>query len=210
MPLKATLQTSFSQIEPIDVVVGADVEARVPPDLGGGLDPRCDRPGALAQSDELEAVVVDVPRCDHRGPEPAGDADRHALLAEHARRGVRSAETVLDREDERALTDQRTRLLGGRRHVHGLGRDDDQLGLARLGRIRGGMDADDPVAARPLDVQTPLADRIDVLRPPVDGPDLVAGAPEQAGVHRSHCAGADDGDLHVSSELGTAAIILRW
>jgi hypothetical protein len=164
----------------------------------------------LAQADEFEAVVVDVSRCDHRGAEAAGNTDRDPVFAEHARCGVGPAQAVLDREDQRVRPDERTRRLGGRRNVHCLGCDDDQLGLARLSRIGRGLDPDDPVAARPLDTQAALADRIDVLLPPVDGPDLVAGATEQATVHRAHRAGADDGDLHVSSGVGTAAIILRW
>ena len=58
----------------IDVVVGPDVEAGLAPDLGHVFDPRGDRAAALAEPDELETVMVDVPRLDHRRAESRYDA----------------------------------------------------------------------------------------------------------------------------------------
>src|SRR5205823_3373657 len=60
--------------EPVDVVVGLDVEAGCPPDVGDRFDPRRRRALALAQPDELETVMVDVSRLHDRSAEAPDDA----------------------------------------------------------------------------------------------------------------------------------------
>ncbi len=191
--------------EPVDVVVGADGEARLPPDVRHRLDPRRHRAGAFAEPYELHAVVVDVAGCHHRGAEAADHSDGHPVVPEHRRSGVRAAEAVLDREHERRGADERTRAFGCGRRVHRLRRQHDQLGLARIGRVRGGVDPDGPVAARTLDPQPAVTDRLDQVLAAVDRPDLVAGTRQEPGVHRAHRAGADDRDLHrANSRTGPA------
>ena len=210
VPLNATLQTSFSQTSRWTSSNVRTREPRAAPDLGGRLDSRRHRAAALAEPDQLEAVVMRVPGCDDRGAESAGDADGHPVLAEDACGNVRAAEAVLDREHQRVRPDQRSRSLGRGLDVHRLGRQDHELRLAGLGRVGRRLDRDDAVAARPLDPQAALADRLDVLLPDVDRPDLVSGAAEQARIDRAHRAGADDCDLHECDDRGMERVTLFW
>src|SRR6266542_822165 len=182
--------------EPVDVVIGLDVEAGRPPDLRDRLDPRRHRALALAEPDELESVMMDVARLDDRGAEAAGDADRYSLLSEDGGCDVGPAEAVLDRKHERLRSDEHASRLGRRLHVHRLRGDDDELCLADLGCVRGRMNPDDTVAACALDAKASLADRVAMLLPAVDGPDLVPGAREQAGVDGAHRSGPGDGNFH--------------
>ena len=210
VPLNATLQTSFSQTSRwtssnVRTVNPAPRHTSAAASIRGVTGPL-----ALAEPDQLEAVVMRVPGCDDRGAEPARDADGHPVLAEDARGDVRAAEAVLDREHQRVRPDQRSRSLGRGLDVHRLGREDHELRLADLGRVGRRLDRDDAVAARALDPQAALADRLDVLLPEVDRPDLVSGAAEQPRIDRAHRAGADDRDLHGCDDRGMERVALFW
>src|SRR6266511_2826100 len=133
---------------------------------------------------------MDVARLDDRGPETVGNADCDPLRSEDGGRQVGPAETVLNRKHERSGPDEDARRLGRRLHVHRLRGDDDELGFADLACVRRRPNADDAVSARTLDAEASLPDRVDVLLPAVDGPDLVPGVCKQAGVDGTHRSGA--------------------
>jgi hypothetical protein len=74
--------------------------------------------------------------------------------------------------------------------------DDHKIGLADLGRIRGGVEVRHPLAAGAADLQAMLADGGDVLGPAVDGPDIEPGVCKEPSIDRANGPGADDGDAH--------------
>ena len=191
--------------EPLDVVVRLDAEACVGPHLGDPVDPRRGGPVPLPEPHELPAVVVDVPGSDDRGSEAAGDSDRDRLVTEHGRDPVGAPEAVLDRQDDGVGPDQRRRVSRGGLDVPRLGRDHDELADADLGRVGGRVDADRALPAGALDGQPVRVDRVDVLRPDVERPDLVPGVAEDPGVHRAHRPGADDRDLHEATSRTAVA-----
>jgi len=140
--------------------------------------------------------VVDVAGADHGRAEAADDADRDLLLAEHPGDSLGATEPVLDRQHDRLGADERPHRSRRRLDIVRLRRDHDQVADARLGRVGSRADPDRPVAARPLDAETVRADRLDMLVPAVDCPDLVSRVAENSGVHRSHRTCPDDRDLH--------------
>ena len=144
--------------------------------------------------------MVHVARCDHGGAEASRDADRHPLLAQHAGHLVGAAEAVLDGDDDGVRSEQRPRALGGLLDVPRLGRDDDEVDGAGLSGVGRRLEANGPIPARALHAQPLLADRVDVLSPGVDRPDLVSPVGEQPGVHRAHRADADDCYLHAAPD----------
>ena len=193
----------------LHVVERPDVEARLAPGVRGRLDSRRGRAATLAEPDELEPVVVDVPRPDDRRAEPARHADRDAV-AEDTSRQVGPAEAVLDREHKRVRADQRSGRLGGGLDVHRFRREDDEVSLARLRRVGGCVDPHRAISARALDPQPVVADRVDVLLPEVDRPQLVPGIAEQPRVDGAHCANTDDGDLHGCDDREMERVALYW
>ena len=66
--------------------------------------------------------------------------------------------------------------VGGGLDVAGLGGDHHQIGGGGLVRLGRGQEPHDPLAARTRDTQAAAADRVDMLGPGVDGPDLPAAA----------------------------------
>src|SRR5947208_1242616 len=147
-----------------------------------------------------------VPRRAHRGAEGAGPADHHALPEEHARRAVRAAEAVLDRQDGRFFLEQCFCRFGGGGDMHRFRRQDHEITGADFFGLISGVNAHGAIAGRAFDAQTFLAHGVDVLAPGVDRPDLVAGGGEEARVHRAHRARSDDHNLHKS---GTDHVFVR-
>ena len=136
VPLKATLQTSFSQTSrwtssKVRTVNPARRQTSATASIRGV-------PGPERSPSRTSSIPWwwAWPGADHRGAEAAGHADGDAVVAEHARGGVRAAEPVLDREHERLGPDERRAPSAAAVDVHRLRREHDQLGLARLGRVR--------------------------------------------------------------------------
>ncbi len=180
----------------IDIVGGLDVEPGRPPDIRDGLHPGSGRPLALPEPDKLQPVVMYVTRLDDRGAETSRDADDDPIYREAVGCDVGSAQAVLNREDRCLGPSQDAYGLARGAHVHRLRGDDDELRLRNLGGIGSRVNAEDPVATRPLDAKASLLDRSDVLAPAIDCPQLVPGAGQEAGVDGTHRSGADHRDLH--------------
>src|SRR5207302_1606843 len=184
--------------ELLHVVVDLDAKARIRPDLRDPADPLCRRAAPLTEPHELPAAVVNVPGPDDRGPEAAGDADRDPLLPEDRGDPVGAAEAVLDRQHDGLWAEQRLCCRSGGLDVVRLRRDHDEVANAHFGRIAGRMDVHRSIPARTFNRQAARPDRIHVVGPDVDGPDLVTGVAEDSGVDGSHSTGADDRDPHRS------------
>jgi hypothetical protein len=79
--------------------------------------------------------------------------------------------------------------------VERLRRDYDEVADTDLRRLGGRVDADGAVSARALDGQPARPDRLDVVNPRVDRPDIVLCAGQDPRLDGSHGSGTDDGDL---------------
>src|SRR5262249_27847463 len=139
--------------ELVDVVEGGHGEARAAPDVGHALDTLAHGRGVLAETQQLHAVVVHVAGRLDRGPEAAGDADHHRLLAQHAGHALDAAQAVLDRQDDGLRTDQRRRRAGRVLDLARFRGDDEQVDLPGIARVRAGLHAHDAVAAGAGDAQ---------------------------------------------------------
>ena len=191
--------------EPVDVVVGADGEAGVRHTFATASILGVTAPGARRAGRAPS-------RSGGRGPASTTEAPKPPTTPTATRSSPSTAAAAsgpprpfwIESTSVSGPTSGRATFGRGRR-VHRLRRQYDELGLARLGRVRGGIDPDGPVAACPLDTEPVRADRLDQVLAAVDRPDLVAGTRQEPGVHRSHRAGADDRDLHpADSRTGPA------
>ena len=178
--------------QPVDVVERPHGEPGLPPGVGDTLDSLGHGPVALAEAHQLHPVMVDVARLDDRGAEAADDAGHHPLGADDRRDPLAAAETVLDRQHDRVVAEQRHRR--GRRglDVMGLGRDHDEVDGPHLGGVGRGRQRRGPVAAGAGDTQAVAPDRVHVVGPGVDRRHVMAGRRQQPGVDRPGRAGADD------------------
>ena len=100
--------------------------------------------------------------------------------------------------------------LGGGLDVHRFRCEDDEVRLARLRRVGGCVDPHRAIAARTLDPQPVVADRVDVLLPEVDRPHLVPGSAQQPRIHGAHRTHTDDGDLHGCDHSRMGRVALFW
>ena len=177
---------------------GSDVEAGVVPRLLNPLDPLRQAAVHLADPDQSHPLVVDVSGLGDRRSEPLGDPDQDVLLRDVVRDPLARTEPVLERHDHTVGLEQRCDLRCRLIDVRRLGRDHPHVaGSGVTGRASDVEVVDDVAAAGTRDGQSGGGDRVDVVLPCVDGPHLVTGLAEEAGIHRAHRSSSDDCDLHV-------------
>jgi hypothetical protein len=151
----------------------------------------------LADPDQAHPLVVHVTRLGNRRPESLGDAD-HDMLGRYALgNALAGPEAVLERHHDGLGLQQRRDRERGAVDVGRLRGDHPDIGRPRIRREPTDVEIlDDEAAARARDREPVALDRVEVALPDVDRPHLVAGSREEAGVHRAHRTGADNGDLH--------------
>ncbi len=177
---------------------GADVEAGLVPSLRNPLDAVTQAAAHFGDPYQSHAFVVHVPRLRDRRPEPLGDPDHDVLFRDALGHPLACAQPVLERHDDTVGLQQRCDLRCHRVDVRCLGGDHPDITGPRSSGCVADMEVVDDVAATgPRHGQPGSGDGVDVLLPDVDGPHLVAGLAEEAGVHRAHCSGSDYCDLHV-------------
>ncbi len=180
----------------IHVVVRAHLETGTAPYFGDSLGARCARSIELAEPDQLPAIVMRVTGRLDRGAEATNHTYHQLFAAQDPGNFLRAPKPVLNSQDDCIVAEQRLHVLRRRCYVHRLGGDDHEIGHAHLVRVGRGLKLDDPISACAFDTQTVSTNRLDMLAPRVDRPNLITRITEQPGIHRAHRTGAHDRNLH--------------
>ncbi len=184
----------------VDVSESPHVEAGVTPHPLDPLHPFGQPTAHLTDADQAHAVVVHGSGLGDGRPEAFGDPDDDLVLTDMAGNALAGPEPVLERHHHISGPQQAGDPTGHLVDVGRLGGDDPQVARSGIGRCRRDLEAIDDIAAAGAGNPQPIGlDGIEVLPPRIDGPDLVAGLPEERGVHRAHCTRSDNGNLHRTS-----------